>query len=136
MTDAEYAAQKKRLVRLKDRWYAALGLGWWRIEETYYREGGEGFAPPEGSSWGSLATCVADWSHKAASISWNMPAVAETDDYVLETAYVHEMMHLFVSEMREGVVADFNQLPHEERVCTQLAEAFLWTRTAGSKDKK
>lgn len=127
MTDAEYRTQKKRLDALRKRWYFRLGLGWWKITYRYVKDEFtvDGHLEP-----GTLATCEADWRYLKARIDWNMLRVADHDDDYLEEAFVHEHMHLFVDELREGVEPGFDHLVHEERVCTQLARAFIWTRQA------
>lgn len=43
-------------------------------------------------------------------------------DEEIEYVVVHELMHVFLNEMRE------QGQQHEERVATLLAKAFLWVR--------
>lgn len=128
MNDREYRQQKRRIRRLIRRWENALGLRWWRISHVYYREGLQE-ASKEGAS--TLAQCTAQWEYRLATVRWSMPDVKEVADDELDEAFVHEMMHVFVSEMREGADHDIQGV-HEEAVCTLLARAFVWTWNAGA----
>jgi predicted SprT family Zn-dependent metalloprotease len=40
----------------------------------------------------------------------------------IEKIVVHELMHVFLNEMRE------KGIDHEERVATMLSQAFLWVK--------
>lgn len=126
MTDREYRKQKRRIRRLQKRWHGALGLGWWRIDHVYYRDGLGG---ADGDGVATLARVVANWEYRIATVRWSMPDVEKNADDELEEAFLHEMMHVFVSEMREGADHDVQHV-HEEAVCTLLARAFVWTRQA------
>ena len=130
MNDAEYEQQVARLLALADQWVRPIGLGWWRINLAYDREGAD-FADSAvkvgGFQSGTLARCFADWRYGTATIVWNMPDVARTSDDELESAFVHELVHVFLHEMQEGARQSV-QRPHEERVATTLAKAFLWIR--------
>jgi hypothetical protein len=55
-----------------------------------------------------------------------MQRVAEQSDAVLERAFVHELMHIFLKETRE---TGRDWLDHEERVASVLTKAFLGLRT-------
>ena len=49
--------------------------------------------------------------------------VEQTDDE-LEWAFVHELAHVFLNEMRQ----EDDAAAHEERCASQLADAFIWLR--------
>lgn len=51
-----------------------------------------------------------------------MPRVREIGDKELERCFVHELMHIFLSETGD------DWLDHEERVASTLTKAFLWQR--------
>lgn len=125
MNDAEFEAQKGRLRELAQRWAKPLGLGWWEITHEYARDG---YEPPKEPADGakSVAHCKPDWRYAHALIVWNMAAVADTEDEELEYIFVHELMHIFLHEMRW--YDHEHGLDHEERVATTLAKAFLWLR--------
>jgi hypothetical protein len=128
MTDAEYEA-------LAEKWIDAIGLGWWEIDLVYARDDYE--AEPRGDASRSLATCSADWRYGHACITWNMPEVKDTPDAKLETAFVHELMHIFLSEARwidKDTPKEHDSLDHEERVASTLAKGFLWLRDAIVRD--
>lgn len=124
MDDAEFKRQKSRLLALSDKWVRPLGLAWWDIAYEYARDDYE--APPNASSPdASLAKCAANWRYGHACITWNMPRVREIQDVELERCFVHELMHIFLSETREN---GEDWLDHEERVASTLTKAFLWLR--------
>lgn len=124
MDDQEYARQKQRLLDLADKWIKPLGLGWWDISFEYARDD---YVAPENASSpdASLAKCAANWRYGHACITWNMPRVREIEDAELERCFVHELMHIFLSETREN---GEDWLDHEERVASTLTKAFLWLR--------
>ena len=128
MTDAEYEAQLGRIRALTDAWIAPLGLKWWRVNMEYVRDSGEykldGKASPDG-----VANTHADYRYLHATITWNIPRVAEQDEERLEWIFVHECCHILIQETRGPEGDGFNDwLSHEERVCSTLASAFIWTR--------
>jgi hypothetical protein len=131
-TDAQYAKDRRRILKLKDKWLAALGLRWWHVDLEYSREPLPVPEEAKAAGWQKNAQCVAKWQYLRACITFNMPAVAGLSDDELETTFVHEACHALVNEMREW--ADHprgNGIDHEERVVTSLANAFLWVREAG-----
>lgn len=136
MNDVEYEAQKARLTVVRDRWLRTVGLGQWRFTMSYDRTGAD-FADSVvrsgGFVSGSVARCYPDWRYLIATIIWNMPELLHVDDEDLERVFVHELMHVFLHEIRdvangEDGSADAHLLEHEERVCSVLAAAFLWVR--------
>ena len=132
MTDKEYRDLKKRLEKIIYDWHGALGLGWWNMEYLYNRDG----KPPiysEDTNYCTVMTCEAKWPYLKATIEINMPPLLGLDDETLEADLVHEWMHVFLNEMSEKNDKDHK---HEERVATQLAKAFIWTRDKGRKEAK
>ena len=68
-----------------------------------------------------------------ATITFNLAETNTRDDDLVEFAVVHEGVHVLVDEMAgDGDCAD----DHEERVCSTIASAFIWTREAGRRDRK
>lgn len=130
MNDTEFFEQVQRLTKISAEWVRALGLGWWRIDLTYDRTGGD-FADSEvreGSFVkGTTARCYADWQYGIATIVWNMPTLSRLNDDELERVFLHELMHIFLCEMREGANQS-KQRPHEERTASTLQKAFIWIR--------
>ena len=125
MTDAEYEAERQRLLALSEKWINPLGLGWWDIDLAYARDD---YSPPGGTKNGVLAHCDVDWRYGHATITWNMPELLAYPDEKLERAFVHELMHIFLNEMRWTASNDEDSIDHEERVATTLTKAFLWQR--------
>ena len=123
MNDAEFAAQRARIEPLIERWVKPLGLNWWRLEFVYVRDEFEVDGKPAPST---MASCRANWRYLNATIEWNMPRVLnEDDDATIERAFVHELTHVLINEMREH---DDDWLDHEERVASTLTMAFIWLR--------
>lgn len=104
-------------------------MGWYWIELAFARDD---YEPPNSRSSKdhSLAHCSTDWRYGTACITWNMPLVREQSDDKLEMAFVHELMHIFVNEMRWTATNDGDSIDHEERVTSTLTKAFLWLRDA------
>lgn len=139
LNDREYNAQKKRIRSLTQKWIRPLGLGQWRIDIDYCRENEIALSnghDPE-SAFSALMDVQTQWEYMQASIRINMPFAAGLDDETLERAFVHELMHVMVCEMRvpdwAGAPIEVmqSQRDHEERVVTTLANAMLWIRQAG-----
>jgi hypothetical protein len=122
MNDAEYAQHKARIETLIDHWHVPLGLRWWHLEYTYVRDDFEVDGKPAPDT---IARCTANWRYGHACITWNMARVKEQSDEMLERAFVHELMHVFLNEAREN---GDDWLDHEERVASTLTKAFLWQR--------
>ncbi len=131
MNDADFDIQRQRLVALSEKWINPLGLGWWDITLAYERD--EYTAPGTTARDDSLAYCSASWRYGHAMIHWNMPNVAEQTDAILERAFLHEMMHIYLNEMRWTAGNDSDSLDHEERVASTLTKAFLWLRDSLTK---
>lgn len=134
MNDEEYEAQKARVDKLAETWIKSIGLGWWRIEIVHVRDSGN-YSPDGEPSPDGVACCKADWRYGHATVTFNLPRVAEKDDASLEWIFVHELMHIFLNELR-AYVGDSNKLvadrddwlAHEERAASTLASGFIWLR--------
>ncbi|MGA9769182.1 MAG: hypothetical protein WBV94_09085 [Blastocatellia bacterium] len=122
MTDAEYDKLKDKIRALAEKWVKPLGLNQWKIDLTYKREGLATTEDNARENWGVAARTPVLWQYLSASIEFNMPYLAEFSDEDLEYIFVHELMHIFLNEMRE------EGIKHEERTATTLAWAFIWLR--------
>jgi hypothetical protein len=71
---------------------------------------------------------VTDYYYKTAAITFYLETVKEYED--IEQYFVHELMHIFLKPMQTRAKYD-----EEELVATHLANAFIWAREAGAKDK-
>lgn len=122
-SDRKRALLKGRVKKLADKWIKPIGLGWWTIHINYYDDIADTNVSDGVSSVGM--DVVPNWKYMEATIRVNLTNVDKLDDDTLEYMFVHELMHIFVNEMREYQNSE-NPINHEERVCTQLAKAMLW----------
>ncbi len=122
MDDKTFRKEKRRVEGFLRKWLKPLGLLWWNIEVEYDRTADLSVTAPEGRS--VAAKCKVDWQYKQATITFNVPEIGELNDGGLERVVVHELMHIFLNEMRSYDTDS----DHEERVASDLASAFLWVR--------
>jgi hypothetical protein len=131
LTDEELKHQIERIRPLITRWPQQLGLGQWLLTFGYARSGAEDSGGREGGKWGTMAEVQADWRYKQAYVTFYMPQVSQTDDSELEYAFVHELCHILVNELR-GPKLEYkdgsNGRAREESVVTAMAKAYLWVR--------
>ena len=115
--------QIKKYSRERFAWWVHwLGLGYGDIslEFAEYVEDSE-------SSWidkDVAGVCRTDWRYQETHIILAMNKFRELNKKSIEEVIVHELMHVFLNEMRE------DGIDHEERVATSLQKAFLWVRNA------
>lgn len=127
MTDEEFAKQKERIQRLIDRWVKTIGLGWWRITYIFRRTYAE--AENTVGNYEEKMRCEAHWRYGQACITVFVPAIENLTDDALEWLFVHELMHVFLNEMKVETQGQADhQQEHEERVASSLASAFIWLR--------
>lgn len=119
ITDKQKEDQKIRIKKLVDRWIRPIGLGWWKIDFDYNETITDGTLE---DNFALFATCDVKWEYNTALISVNLSQIMCIDDEALELTFVHELMHIFLAEMRD-IQKDQK---HEERVATNLAQAFIW----------
>ena len=127
MNDAEYESQKARVLLILGRWVGPLGLGWWRNEVEWFRDR----AIPEHEQ--AAMTCTPDYRYGRFVIQVDLVRVADLNDTELEFAVVHELAHVFLSEMLL-VMDTHDPTPCQawevawEHTTTTIANAFLWLR--------
>ena len=68
--------------------------------------------------------CHTDWRYQETHVLLSMNKLRQFRKKTIEKVIVHELMHVFLNEMRE------EGIEHEERVATNLQKAFLWVRDA------
>lgn len=130
MNDAEYEAQTKRVEALQAKWKERLGLSNWAVTHTLHRE-----APNDPKSqWAAMASVDVHWEYEIAAIDWYAPEMVDESDRSLEGAFLHEMAHLLVEELRQAPPVDRGR--HLERVCTRIGWALLWTDEAIRAEEK
>lgn len=124
MTDAEYETTRAKLREWFDDWQLMLGLGSWEIQLLWTRERADDDKANAGRL--SLATVEADWRYQRAEITLYMPTLVECTGKAQENTVVHELLHLYLAELENK--KNQHRLDHEERVVTQIANAFLRLR--------
>ena len=133
MTDAEYEVARDRIEALRTKWSKTLGLHRWAVDYEYCREGLPTKSDDAKDNYVSTATATVRWQYHDATIRFNVPELAECSDTKIERIVIHEMMHVLVNEMRD---TSDDWLKHEERVCTMLTDAILWTRDEAKGEPK
>lgn len=123
MTDAEYKKEKKRIQALAKKWIKPIGLGWWRINLAYARDDFHEEIRDNNSytNNGVAASCSAEPNYLHATITFYLRVTKTMPDDELEEAFIHELMHIFLSPMSTDEKED-----EEERVATTLARGFVW----------
>jgi hypothetical protein len=105
---------EKLIKKYMEWWRDKLGLDHYRIVVTYVL------------AWEGGLTCDAlcdtKWQYLDAGIQFNVNKMKELSDRDIEETVVHELMHIFLNQMREEGVKN------EERVATELQKAFMWVR--------
>ena len=129
MKKSAYKKQVRRIRQLADRWIRPLGLAWWTIDQHYYKSPSNFHKVTGASSRDTVARCVADWRYRTAQISFNVSVWRWLSDAEAEKSFVHELMHIFLAEIMD---CGDDQKAHLERVCTTLADAFVWSRQGKS----
>lgn len=127
MTDRQYAAQKKRVMALWDKWFSDIGMSWWAVELKWSRE-------REEDSWNTVGLTNASWHYRTGTVTFFLPACADMNDDQLEEAVVHEMVHVIAAGIHDN--RDDQAREITEYTVTSLARAIVWARQAGEKEKK
>ena len=119
MKDKDFKKHKRRVELSAKKWLSVLGLKWWDIEIVYVDNIGN--SQHDGRLEIAMI-CTAMWQYMTAEIDVAVAVVAEMTDDEIDRAFLHECMHILVSEMRERK----DRENHEERVCQLLVKAFKW----------
>jgi hypothetical protein len=108
---------KQLIQKYMTYWVKTTGLGYWDIKCLYSE------AVEEGRTCDVLlGEASATWQYQMATITFYPKSMTEMSEDEIERLVVHELMHVFLNEMRE------EGIDHEERVATMLAKAFLWVK--------
>ena len=118
MSDKEFEKLKATVQGYFLKWRTLLGLCQWDIIVYYERE-----ASPDDGTRSTGAINTSSYPYKQAEITFYLPVLKEWGKARTEKAVIHELTHLLVAEMRD---CD-KDLNHEERVVTDLTNAFKWT---------
>lgn len=101
-------------------WIHWLGLGYGDISLEFVE-----YIEDKGSSYidtDVAGECHTDWRYQETHVYLAMNRLRQLRKQTIEKVIVHELMHVFLNEMRE------TGIDHEERVATSLQKAFLWIR--------
>jgi hypothetical protein len=124
VTDKEYRVEKKRVQKYINKWFQAMGLGWFRVDMVWERE--RDLEVPD-----TAAKTLTKWQYRTANITWFLPATKDCNDEFLENVVVHEFVHILVAPMAN------DDEPNEHEYATEsLARAMQWVREAGQKGIK
>jgi hypothetical protein len=117
--------QVKKLIRKYFKWWVKwTGLGYWDIVAIFSNE-----TEPRDNGYLSIGHCDCEWKYQTATITFHPKDMRHLTEKQIEEAVVHELMHVFLNEMREG------EIHHEERCATALQKAFLWVRGADERQQ-
>lgn len=133
MTDKEYRTTRNRIVKIFNKWSLILGFRHWEITAKFTRE-----EQPDNV----VATCSASWEYKDATLTFHCDSLFGFSDKRLTTTIIHELCHVLIKETREwapekltGEALD-KAMRHEERVVSEMADAFIWAYEEGAIDQK
>ncbi len=110
--------KEKLFSKLIHKWCKKTWLGWWKIEVVYY-SANEFLNKENDAGIFTVAVCHSNWQYMDAKINVNSDVLEGLSESEIEFAAVHELMHIFLNEMRE------DGIEHEERVATILARSFI-----------
>lgn len=121
LSDREYEHERKRVKYLFDWFIDRMRLRWWAFDIDYER--GESRREDEDGHLSiKLMRVWTQWQYADVRILVFLGEVAElSDDKLMETV-LHELMHVFVAEMRADPEDNWD---HEERVVTSLARGVM-----------
>ncbi len=101
-----------------EKWCQKTWAGWWKIDVVFYGAN-EFLNKEEDAGIFTTAICHTNWQYMEAKINVNSDVLEGLSNDDIEYAAVHELMHVFLNEMR------YEGIDHEERVATMLARSFL-----------
>lgn len=108
----------KSLVRKYFKWWVHwLGLGYWHVTLCFSNE-----TSPRDNGYFLAGSCDCDWRYQTATVTIHPKAIKHLDKAEIEKTVIHELIHVFLNEMRE------EGIDHEERTATQLQKAFSWVK--------
>jgi uncharacterized membrane protein len=116
----------KEVMTAKWKWYTHyLGLGLWDgslIFSDSIKEDRWGFT--------TYAETNADWRYLRFTVTAYPNVMINLSEDKLEDVIVHELMHVFLNEVREAGI------DHEERIASSLQRAFSWFETTIRKEER
>ena len=102
MNDAEYEAQKARVMALFAEWSQRLALSHWDFYYTWHRQN------PKDHMDGVLMTVSPEWEYLHTNVQVYLEETTKRDDDFLRRDVVHELCHCLVAPMES------NKLPMKQ----------------------
>lgn len=121
MTDKEYLAEKKRIMKLLDKWKHILGLGAHKLNIEWVR----GTRQDESDV---AVHCSNSWQYRLITLWVYLPVTAEHDDIEAEHIIVHELSHSLLAPLAQHT-NDIDDIHEFTTEC--VAQAILWAYEAG-----
>jgi len=110
----------EKFIRKYFKWWVHwLGLEYW-IVNCYFEDD----EINKGNGYLLAGSTDVEWKYLHAYVTFYPKTMRHLSKSDIECAVVHELMHIFLNEMRE------EGIDHEERVATILQKAFMWVRYA------
>jgi predicted SprT family Zn-dependent metalloprotease len=110
---------KKLLHKYFTWWVHWTGLGYWNVRMVM-----SGKVKKRPNNYLLCGYNETDWRYQTTSITFYPKAMRHLAPDEIEAAVIHELVHVFLNEMREPGI------DHEERVATTLQKAFSWVKGA------
>lgn len=126
MTDSEYKAEKKRVMKSITKWKHILGLGAHKINIEWDRHTKE-------SNPDVAIDCNNSWQYRLICLNVYTPVTVENSDDELEHIVIHELSHTLLAPLAQSVDDEENV---HEFATTCVAQAIQWAYEAGSKVAK
>jgi hypothetical protein len=132
MTDQEFEQEKQRLEQLFAFWQPLIVSPDWEVSYEWERNP----SPVDTAGWQDTMSCAAKWTHLKARIYVNVPACSNNEHHqaFTDADVIHELLHIPTNEVRECLTDD--QLGHDERVVSALAQAIVRVFEAGRQAAK
>jgi len=113
--------------KFAQEWIDRTWVGWWHVDLLFLKADDYAKLKKDIDPECSVALTETSWQYMTARISVNLDVLNKRiKKKEIEYVVVHEMMHIFLNEMRE------KGIKHEERVATMLAHSFIRTKEVGA----
>ena len=96
MNDAEYEAQKARVLAVFAEWSQRLALSHWDFYYTWHRQN------PKDHGEGVIMSVGPEWQYLHANVQVYLEETAKRDDEFLRRDVVHELAHCLLAPACEG----------------------------------
>jgi hypothetical protein len=115
ISDKEIRRVKKLVRKYLKYWVHILGLGFWRVDLCFI----DCFEDRQ-----VVAETTVEWKYLEIHITFSLVALCDFAEQRIERIVLHELCHGLINEMRSY----HDDHDHEERVASQLANAFMWVK--------